>query len=164
MGGIRSRSGARRTRRSWHCGRALGRSSSHSLTTTSRFGECCAPPTRSKVSVPATGVRCALAGIFPNEQSALKTLYLVTRSLDPKGVPVRRSGPYAGSQRSTPWPSREPSWVWRWPKRGLHPIQDGSHDRFAQSTHAGRGPAHTMCDQTPMEVPQCESSPLPARS
>ena len=25
-------------------------------------------------------------GHFPNEQSALKTLYLVTRSLDPKGI------------------------------------------------------------------------------
>ncbi|COW88253.1 transposase for IS2606 [Mycobacterium tuberculosis] len=27
-------------------------------------------------------------GHFPNEQSALKTLYLVTRSLDPKGRTV----------------------------------------------------------------------------
>ncbi len=45
-------------------------------------------------------------GHFPNEQSALKTLYLVTRSLDPKGHRVT-SGPYAEAS-STPWRSRSP--------------------------------------------------------
>jgi transposase-like protein len=30
--------------------------------------------------------RARVVGIFPNEQSAMKTLYLVVRSLDPKGT------------------------------------------------------------------------------
>ena len=37
-------------------------------------------------------------GHFPNEQSAMKTLYLVTRSLDPN-APDRHDGPCAGGQR-----------------------------------------------------------------
>ncbi len=36
---------------------------------------------------------------FPNEQAAMKTLYLVTRSLDPR-APDRHDGPCAGSQAS----------------------------------------------------------------
>lgn len=36
-------------------------------------------------------------GQFPTEQAALKCLYLVTRSLDPK-APVRHDGQCGGSQ------------------------------------------------------------------
>lgn len=39
-------------------------------------------------------------GYFPNEQAALKCLYLVTRSLDPPSV-ERHDGPCDGSQHST---------------------------------------------------------------
>lgn len=45
-------------------------------------------------------------GHFPTERAAMKCLYLVTRSLDPKGT-GRHDEPCAGSQRSTP--SRSPS-------------------------------------------------------
>ena len=37
-------------------------------------------------------------GHFPNEQAALKTLYLTVRSLDPR-APARPAGACAGSQR-----------------------------------------------------------------
>ena len=36
-------------------------------------------------------------GHFPTEQAALKTLYLVTRGMDPKGAPGRHDGPCGGS-------------------------------------------------------------------
>jgi len=37
-------------------------------------------------------------GHFPTEQAALKTLYLVTRGMDPR-APVRHDGSHDGSQR-----------------------------------------------------------------
>ena len=43
-------------------------------------------PTRSKACTPATAEPSPCAGHFPTEQAALKTLYLVTRGLDPKGT------------------------------------------------------------------------------
>jgi putative transposase len=44
-------------------------------------------PTRSNRSTSARYRRAVRArGHFPNEQSAMKTLYLITRSLDPKGT------------------------------------------------------------------------------
>ena len=40
---------------------------------------------------------CPRPRALPNEQAAMKTLYLVTRSLDPR-APVRHDGSHAGSQ------------------------------------------------------------------
>ena len=62
-----------------------GRSSCRSWTTTSRSAGSSAPPTRSS-RLNARYRRAVRArGHFPNEQAALKCLYLVTRSLDPTG-------------------------------------------------------------------------------
>jgi putative transposase len=47
-------------------------------------------------------------GHFPTEQAAMKCLYLVTRSLDPK-APVRHDGPCGGSQLRTRSPSPSPT-------------------------------------------------------
>ena len=49
------------------------------------FGECQVPD----ASITASACRTLAVrarGHFPNEQSAMKTLYLVVRSLDPKGT------------------------------------------------------------------------------
>ena len=48
----------------------------------------------------------SVRGHFPTEQAALKCLYMVTRSLDPR-APVRHDGPCGGSRPSTR--SRSPS-------------------------------------------------------
>ena len=41
---------------------------------------------RSSPCTPATVAPSASAGHFPTEQAAIKTLYLVTRGVDPKGT------------------------------------------------------------------------------
>ena len=74
-----------RTRRSAGCGGTPGRSSCRSWTTTWRSAGSSAPPTPIE-SLNARYRRAVRArGHFPNEQAALKCLYLVTRSLDPTG-------------------------------------------------------------------------------
>jgi len=64
----------------------VGKSSHPSWPMTWRSGECCSPPTRLSRSTPGTGAAVTAKGHFPTEQAALKTLYLVTRGMDPKGT------------------------------------------------------------------------------
>jgi putative transposase len=65
------------------CGRTPGRSLCRSWTTTWRSARSSAPPTLSSRARYRRAVR--VRGHFPNEQAALKCLYLTTRSLDPTG-------------------------------------------------------------------------------
>ena len=86
--GMRSsrRSGASRIRRSAGSGATPGNSSLRSWTTTPRSAPCCARRTRSSRSTPRYRRAVTVRGHFPTEQAALKCLYLVTPSLDPKGT------------------------------------------------------------------------------
>lgn len=81
------RSGARPTGPSRGCGATAGRSSSRSWTIRDVEIRRVLCSTDAIESLNARYRRAANAkGHFPTEQAALKTLYLVTRSLDPKGT------------------------------------------------------------------------------
>ena len=80
------RNGVNPTQQSPPYGQTPGSTSSRSWTTTWRSAKLLCS-TNAIESLNARYRRAVTAkGHFPNEQSALKTLYLVTHSLDPKGT------------------------------------------------------------------------------
>ena len=73
---------------------ATGHSTVSRTSSTSPKHACTSPP---RPSSPRCRRAVTAGGHFPTEQAALKTLYLVTRGLDPKGT-GRHDGPCRGSQ------------------------------------------------------------------
>lgn len=101
------RNGVSLTRRSHGCGTARGKSSFRSWTMMSKYGESRVLPTQLKVSMRATGGRCGHVDTSrTNSQHSRRSTWSPAPWI-PR-APGKPSGPYAGSQRSTPWRSRSP--------------------------------------------------------
>lgn len=93
--------------RSHGCGTARGKSSFRSWTMMSKYGESRVLPTQLKVSMRATGGRCGHVDTSrTNSQHSRRSTWSPAPWI-PR-APGKPSGPYAGSQRSTPWRSRSP--------------------------------------------------------
>jgi hypothetical protein len=104
------RSRASPTPRSAGCGATRGSSSPRSWTTTWRSARCSARPTPIESLNARYRRGVSVRGHFSTEQAVMKCLYLVTRSLDPKGTgQTRWTGPCAGSQHSTRSQSPSPT-------------------------------------------------------
>ncbi len=98
-------------------------------------------------------------GHFPTEQAALKTLYLVTRSLDPKGTGQARRVP-AGSRLSTPSLSPSPTGCQRQrtsDENAAYTVHRTDPSATAPAPHRSGGPAVArLCRTPPSGGPWCQ--------